>query len=470
MRTVMKKLLQILTLSALTTAVSANVVTPNVVQPADVEQPQLQESPTPGIQDAYEHVVGMSNSYKHKLEKALAKAGKKHIVTVGLSIQEVNDTTASQNWGASRAVAYTKAMSEVRAGYVSSINVSIQTETLNKLFNTDDAPEITKADLNKAGNAFEEMLDKAVALANGKLDVALNELGVDPAQYNAAPVEKRKLMMRNFIATKTKVTAYGDLSGMTVKRTFEATDVHGNTVVAVLTLVSPKMRDRVQSLLDSRGNIAADPAKIAKGIDINSWVVENEDKLIFEQGIKLMYDTNGMPMLVSFGQFPIKGYGTKKQLRSKAKFAKPHASNNAFANFAELYNMNGQYKNATKSGVVTSQFETVKSNADGSIERDQKTLEKTINEINQTMKTAANLNNAAGIKTIHTWMMMHPSNLQQMILGEVKVWSPESDKAARQIRAGKVPTNTAQVLSATKAAEENSGAYESTLELDMDDF
>lgn len=468
----MKKLLQIFALSAITTTGFANGVKAEnaAAQPADVEQPQLQAAPLPGIQDAYQHVDKMSNSYKHNLEKMLTKMGKKHIVTVGLSIQEVTETTASQNWGASRAVAYTKAMSEIRADYVSSINVSIQTETLNKLFNTDASPEITKAELNKANDAFEAMLDKAVALANGKLDSALDELGIDAAQYNAAPIEKRKLMMRNSIETKTKVTAYGDLSGMTVKRTFEATDVHGNTTIAVLAIVSPKMRDRVQSLLNSRGDVAADPAKIAKGIDINSWVIENEDKLVFEQGIKLMYDTKGMPMLVSFGQFPIKGYGTPKQLRSKAKFAKPHASNKAFANFAELYNMNGKYKNATKSGVVTSNFETVKNNADGSVERDQQTLENTINEINQTMKTSANLNNAAGIKTIHTWTMMHPSNPQQMILGEVKVWSPESDKAARQIRAGKQPTNANTAVLKTTVQQDHSGAFESTLELDMDDF
>jgi len=465
----MKKLLQVLVLSALTTTVYAN--TPEVTPPADVEQPQLQEAPIPGIQDAYDHVSSMANSYKNKLEKALTKSGKKHIVTVGLSIQQVEETTASQDWGASRAVAYSKAMSEIRSDYVASINATIKTETLNSLFNTDDSPELTPEDLNKSANAFESMLDKAVALTNGKLDGALNELGIDAAQYDAAPIEKRKLMMRHLIATKTKVSAYGDLSGMTVKRTFEATDVKGDTVVAVLTLVSPKMRDRVQSLLNSHGDITPDPKKIAKGIDINSWVIENEDKLIFEQGVKLMYDTNGMPMLVSFGQFPIKGYGTAKQLRNKAKFAKPHASNQAFANFAELYNMNGKYKSATSSGVITSKSESVKSNLDGSIERDEQALEKTINEINQVMKTSANLNNAAGIKTIHTWMMMHPSNPQQMIVGEVKVWSPESDKAAREIRAGKVPTKAVtEAASEAKALESNAGSFESTLELDMDDF
>lgn len=467
----MKKVLQLLALSTLAASISVNATDSDSVitaQPTDVEQSQLQEEPKPGIQDSYSHIDKLSKAYKRKLDSMLVKAGKQHIVTTGLSIQEVTETTESQNWGASRSVAYTKAMSEIRADYVSSINSSIQTETLNKLFSTDESPEISEADLNKANSSFEEMLDKAVALANGKLDAALGDLGIDSEQYNKAPLSKRKLMMRNSIATKTKVTAYGDLAGMTIKRTFEATDVNGNTTIAVLAMVSPKMRDRVQSLLNSRGDVMADPAKAAKGIDINTWAVENEDKLIFEQGVKLMYDTTGMPILVSFGQFPIKGYGTPKQLRSKAKFAKPHASNKAFANFAELYNMNGKYMNATKSGIVTEKFETVTEGSNGS---EEKTVEKTINEINQVMKTSANLNNVAGIKTIHTWMMMHPSNPKQMILGEVKVWSPASDKAARQIRAGKLPTKpSVKLVKKEKESTAISGSFESDLEMDMDDF
>ena len=464
----MKKILQIAALSVLVANAYAETPASNLATPpSDVEQPQLQETPVPGIQDSYEYVEKMAMSYKSKIDAALRKAGKTHTITLGLSIQDVEKTTSSQSWGASRAVAYAKAMSEVRANYVSSINASIKTETLNSLFQTDDSPEITIEDLKKSSNSYDSMLNKAVALANGKLDEALKNMDIDAGKYNAAPIEKRKLMMRNSIETKTKVTAYGDLSGMTVKRTFEATDVHGNTTVAVLTIVSPKMKDRVQSLLNSKGNILADPAKVAKGIDINKWVTENEDKLIFEQGIKLMYDTKGMPMLVSFGQSPIKGSGTKKELRKKAKFAKPLASNRAFANFAELYNMNGKFKNLTKSGVVTSQYESIKMNDDGSTDSEEKTAEKTINEINQTMNTAANINNVAGIKTIHTWMMVHPSNPKQMIVGEVKVWTPESDKAARQIRAGKTPT---KAIDNSKATEANSGAFESSLDSDMDDF
>lgn len=466
----MKKVLQILVLSTLAGSITVNAAI-DTVQPTDVEQPQLQEAPNADIQDAYSHIDKLSKAYKRKLDQELIKAGKQHIVTTGLSIQQVTETTASQNWGGSRSVAYAKAMSEIRADYVTSINTRIQTETLNKLFSTDESPEITEEDLNKASNSFEAMLDKAVALVNGKLDKALSELNIDPTQYDNAPISKRKLMMRNSIATKTKVTAYGDLSGMTVKRTFEATDVNGNTAIAVLTMVSPKMRDRVQSLLNSHGDVMADPAKAAQGIDISVWAAENEDKLIFEQGVKLMYDTSGMPMLVSFGQFPIKGYGTLKQLRSKAKFAKPQASNKAFANFAELYNMNGKYSNVTKSGIVTEQFETVKSNADGSTENNENTVEKTINEIDQIMKTSANLNNVAGIKTVHTWMMMHPSNPKQMIVGEVKVWSPASDKAARQIRSDKSPvTLSAEVAKETKTAATISSSFESDLETDMDDF
>jgi len=121
------------------------------------------------------------------------------------AIETVSVDETNPQWAKWRVVAYKKAYMKIKQDFIESIYGKIVGSTLQEYFNDDSdnrldfpVPGDPRA-LTKTG----EVWDKLLALTGAKLDRALEDLGIDPAQYKAAPPEQRKTLFKNNLIEKS---------------------------------------------------------------------------------------------------------------------------------------------------------------------------------------------------------------------------------------------------------------------------
>ena len=174
---------------------------------------------------------------------------------------------------------------------------NVSSEIIRESFRTNELPEFTAEELQAQGS-LDSLLEKITAYGNAVLDSKLEEHGVNPEEYDAAPLEKRKIMMKRAFSKGTRVRSYGDLSGAMIINTFETTDKNGNTAVAVVLQTSVKMKNLLAGLRASKGVVT--PGK--PGVNVDDYLVSNQTSLMFEYGLRMFRDEEGYPVLLSFSQ------------------------------------------------------------------------------------------------------------------------------------------------------------------------
>ncbi len=271
----------------------------------------------------------------------------------------------NREWGNFRVMAYKEALMKAQAKYVESLGVSIRSESVQKLFDDKtQMPNFTAEELRSSSKMM-EVLNKAVAYAGGVLDQKLEELGIDPSEFNAAPPEKRAVMFERSVSERTISKARQSITGVIPVKTFEAYDSQGNHVVAVAIVASPRFRQFVEDVINSKGDIAPKP-KRASVESIVSQLRTDKRALLDEFGIRRLYDEKGYPVLVSFGQSsnPYRGsdYQTRADNRDVSYAA---AKGQAYANFAYLFKSTASSNETTEQKAKRSTVGIARKEADG---------------------------------------------------------------------------------------------------------
>ena len=367
------------------------------------------------------------------------------------------------NWANFRNSAFDEAMLNAQAAYMLEQNKSVRAETLKHVKNDPAMPKFKREELGSTSK-FGELLDKAIAVAGSKLDSMLEENGLDPNRFKALPKTKQKTLLFNAIEKRTYISAYAKLSGMTIVQTFEACNSAGKHEVAVAVVSSPKFKSWVTSILTNKGDLPANPRKVG-GPTVRELVGHDKAALFQQFGIRRVYDQDGYPVLISYGQSGNPYHGNDYDQRAEQReLAFDRADSNAQANFAFLLNANGTYDKKVIDKTISETIGKVELQSDGTSSPRTSRTNKFLTAMNKKIRAKGSISNFPGIHKLTSWTYKHPEYNQE-IVGVVYMWSPKTNNLARALR-----KNTTVKKKTPKQASGTAKAVMGQELMDVDDF
>ena len=390
------------------------------------------EAAEPAPVDPGMKLIEQIDAWKYGAGAALAERADNGDIFMAEGIAFVKVTPEANDWADHRLMAYKEALMNAQAQFIEFEGISTRAETLSKFFDDkSQMPSFSPEEL-QSSSKLEEVLNKAIALAGGKLDEQLNELGINPDEFNAAPPEKRARLFENSISEQVSTRARASLTGLMPVKTFEANDAQGRHAIAVVVVASDKMRQFVYDMKQSKGDLAPNPRK-AGGPSLRERFSSNKSALIHEFGIRKMYDENGYPVLVSFGQSGTgyNGSDFNRQMNAR-KGAFMHAKADAYANFAYLLNAVGNAESTTRKSSMNVTDGVVRAEQGGVMESEE-TRTEMVKAINNEISARGSISDLPGTRQLLRWTAKHPQHGNE-INGVVYVWHPVSEQNARDMR------------------------------------
>jgi len=340
---------------------------------------------------------------------------------IGWASSSISGTPNSLDFGQKRVLAFEKAFTDAKAGFVQAKKTKGAVKVARKLFNDDNEPEQNKV---KDGS-LTLIGKKLVALSGAKLDSALTKLGVDPKSVEGSTVEQKRQKALDSFNKEVSIEAISNISGIRILATFE--DTQG---VGVLIVQSPKYVELARAIASRKivpYESSEDPINaVASQID---ELFMDKNALIPQYGVRVMNDDAGNRVLVSFGQWSPKV--TRSDSRMKVnmaiKAAKQIAYDQAFSYMTQFINTTMAVSN--KSKIAGSDAISDIIHDDGSIEKDQE-ASSVGGKIDRFVKETSSVT-IEGVAPIKSWQTNHPDT-GHPIVGTVLMWSPATQEFARQ--------------------------------------
>lgn len=411
------------------------------------------------VKDPADQIDEKISSYIQKVESSVAKAHKSHLIRFYSGTSSISIDKSDTEWANYRAEALNEAIFKARESYLRTLNRdSVRTE-VRDYFKAKGLPEPQAEDF-KNQSKIEQLLDKAVAVADGKLNKELKDMGINAKEFDAASPKKKQTLLKQYFGTKSITSAYGDLSGMFVTQTFEVIDENGKGSVGVVMALSATKRDKVVALIDSKGQVAADPQKAnPNNSNLPAVFAAKKDTLFLKKGTELIYDAQGYPVLVAYGQAGVSYSSDSEERQIEREAAVEWADDDAWGALASTYNLSGDFSkesNKENTKIKENVFELAAGN---NVRKNESGIQKNImSTIKSSSTMVSSIKDMTGVSIEYKWRKPHPITGQEMV-GVVLVWHPikirnaelmQSGKTAAEMDSSIAPTNNA--IGATKTS------------------
>ncbi|MGY0217172.1 DUF6844 domain-containing protein [Endozoicomonadaceae bacterium StTr2] len=417
------------------------------------------------VKDAYTYVEEKAQAFTDKQQENLRKKGRENEVFVTTGVAMVNANIDSPKWGQARALAYQRAQLEARKELLMQLNLDVSSEMVEDILNSDIPPEFTDRDKD-VQDSVDKMLEMVVAVADAATEGRFKDIGVDEKAFKLADQTKKKLMLNDAFSKRTITKSRAELSGALVTKTFEKTDSNGDTAISVVLMSSVKMKNILDGLHNSKGLVI--PRENKKGINISQYINNNRNNLMYEYGLRLVYDEQGYPVLISYGQTGNSCNPTdRKGCVRNRKFAFINAQNDAYSHFAEAYNLQGKARSETLNLERTRKIETLSRDEDGTESRVQSTVDEILNETKAMSQMTSSVKDLKGIQEEMRWTQKHPVTGRELN-GVVLVWHPVRETAIRTFQQNRIPSRPAAPATNQPLPGTNEGASMDVMS--MDDF
>jgi len=262
---------------------------------------------------------------------------------------------------------------------------------------------------------------KAVALGDAVLSSKLEEYGVDPQRYAAAPPDQKKTLLEDAFLRRTVTRASKALAGVTPIQTFIGESASGKQSVGVLIMYSPKLEAIASSLAREQK-----PQIAKQGPPLRELVpLDDKAKLYDLLGVRVLFDENG-PVIVSYGQWSSSYTGADEgMLERHRSIALDQADSLASAQLSAFLNSSFSTQDESTFGETVSRTKILRGSS-GDVE--EATPSGIIDIRNETAKsrTSARLR---GASTLKRWTYKTPEGHE--IVGVVKTYSFASIQAAK---------------------------------------
>ena len=345
--------------------------------------------------------------------------------------------STDHDWIAQRSLAYDAALLRVVQTYIMTQQDRITHETTNDIFKAGNQ-EPPPFDKNQEPGQSAELIRKVLALGNAQIDTELQKLGVDPKQYAEEPPAQQYIQFQKALLHKTIRESFGSLVGLTPVQTFEGKDGKGKFEIGVVAVVSPSMQGFAQDVSSLHGEFQPDPARAQ---DLRK-ILGDKTALLHDFGVRRMFDTNGLPVIVSFYQWEPEGTDANSEVNeSYREVAFSQAEAGADAQIADFLKGSAEFHDETETGnKIEKMAERL---PDGYVKQDASTVS-VISGMMSEMRLRSHVE-LTGVQTFKKWSMNHPEN-GHPVVGVVRVWSAAGEKGMRALQDGRSNTPLAPAI------------------------
>jgi hypothetical protein len=318
----------------------------------------------------------------------------------------------------SRNMAFGLTEIQARAGFVKWLESKVSAE---RQFNHSEASTETpteKEDKAVAANP-NNLLEKAILLANKKLDTALIAEGHEPASKTL------KELAGDRFGQTIKVLATGMAHGTQVLKCFEGVNDEGKWCVGIVMAWSPNMKKIADEMFVGKGIVP--PAKPGK--PLQEQIPTDTDALLATFGVNVLVDEAGNRVLVAYGQ-----------AEPNSTFA---TAGTMAQNKAQMYALGALRQFAGEKIALSEIMENCESvqqliNTKTGEQNDVITQSQAYQQKVKAICDALDISGACAIKQ---WSAKHKAG--NKVYGVVMAWSPQSQAQSKVIKAvteGKAPT------------------------------
>ncbi|MEA1955216.1 MAG: hypothetical protein U9N02_01835 [Campylobacterota bacterium] len=354
--------------------------------------------------------------------------------------------------------AYDKAMMKIQKQYIMNRFGDIAADKIKSSYinRSTDAKkiELPPASSPSFWGKIVLVLEKKLDVKEKELDTQLLEMGVHPDTLEKATPTKKKDLFRDKFIKDTIRKASGSMAGLIPIQTTISKGTDGNTVVGIVAVASTKTIQIAKDITYQRKSLVK-----GKGRDIPSLLPTSNKKFISTMGVRLAYDIDGSPAVISYGLAsyrPDSGDDyINEELKSEAKSA---AIANADAQIAEMVNGRMHAENIRKNGEETRKY------VERELKLDSDTIEKTVKNIikitQKNIKSSASVK-LQGISTVKRWHFTTKDGVK--FVGAVRVWKYSTLKAVKSF-------NKPEITKEIKKKNYNNFHQSSNIVNTMDDF
>ncbi|WP_406734433.1 hypothetical protein RJD39_21815 [Vibrio scophthalmi] len=386
--------------------------------------------------DTLDLVESKLETYVGNVKASLEKQGKQHKVFVFSGTADLMVDVNDPNWSKKRERALEEAAFNARKEYLETLNTSVENSTISTLSYSNGLPVPTVDDF-KTDDQVASFIDKILAVLDGKLDKELQEMGIDPKQYNAAPPHIKRDLYKQSVVDQTERSSYGDLAGMMVVKVFEEVRDSGQGTIGVVMVLSANKRDQVRAMIESDGQVQAQADKVnTKFSNIHAMLSAQKESLYLKSGTQIIYDAEGYPMIIAYGQSGVTYSNSSAKKKIERKVAQKFATNNAWANLARTYNLSGDFKETSSTQNQVSESEKFELIVDSVRQTSSGLTENLIEQLNERTAMTSSIQNMTGVSPELEWRRKHPITGHEMV-GTVLVWHPKKVTNAVNLASGK---------------------------------
>lgn len=371
--------------------------------------------------------TGLNNQGKNK--------GKgKYIVThIATVTKEKND----KRFRDSVSIAYEKAYFGAQKKLAMEIFGKNISEKAISLFenNSDNVEEEFKQKLYEAkynGERIDTIFGKVKKLAEVKLDNALADEGIPKYKLNSLSVKrKQELYKETFLKTVGESFTAKNLIGSTP--IFTAMGMYnGAPAVGVVMMKT----DKTSVIASDIANKRKPRVTKAKGKNPMDLLPENDKDYLKEFGVRLFFNENGFPAVISYAQKGVFSRSDKESRSAKAiASAKRKASMAANSQISEFVGVVMSAENKSTQGEKESTILENRLNEVTGVEEIVETTTDTLIDILKETANSSSQMDLAGTSEIYNWQT--EDELGNKVVGVVKLWSYEQLSAAKRIITGK---------------------------------
>ena len=232
----------------------------------------------------------------------------------------------------SRSMAYQKAYMDAIAKLVMDRTGKELTKTIRELGSDDSSnAQEAPASLNDARATLSK---KVEALAEATVDQALQNMGVDPSEYeNKGPAAKKTLYCDSILKSSVK-KAFGTAAGALSVQSFETRAEDGNYTVGVVLRSDATCTEVARCIAKKQRPTLSN----ASGMTVQE-ALPDAAEMLTQFGVRLFFDENGEPALLSFGQWGSSYRGNNTRMIERAdRHALKQAENLANSQLTDFIN------------------------------------------------------------------------------------------------------------------------------------
>ena len=412
--------------------------------------------------DANERVLGDIEEWKKNNPMARSLMQRDDVlVVVGTAFVALS--ADDKRWPKARSLAYQQAFMNAMGEYVSLIRSRVTTRLIQDQFEQDlDESELTFDPEDTVSSKLERVFEKLAILGERKLDQALADSGMGAEEIARLTPAQKKTTFSDRITRRTTREAFGSAAGLVPIKTFEAIDDQGNTAIGVVAASSRRMRRLATQV--ARGKSITPDADRARLSVADQLAEMSDEELVDQFGVRVYWDEQGYPTLVSFGQWGFSNEGLDKRKKARRRdFAGRQAENDARSHLVAFIRASTRFTEESTVGADVE--EAINVLPDNTVEEIEtaKLADELVKKANVTSQAEL-----TGMATLRTWGARHPDLDSQEIVGAIVSWSPAREKAVRAAVRDDEPRK--QPARQEESAPRGTSTRESREDMDSSDF